>query len=47
MDMRILMLQMEDAKATMVTQLQDALQSQALAEARALRLEEQLRQAGL
>lgn len=47
LDMRILMLQTEDVKTTMVTQLQDALAAQADAETRADALEERLRQAGL
>ena len=46
LDMRILMLQTEDVKTTMVAQLQDALLSQSDTEARANLLEEQLRQAG-
>ena len=46
-DMQILMLQMEDAKATMVTQLRQALQAQAVAEARSHRFENCLRHAGL
>lgn len=47
LEMRILMLQTEDVKTTMVAQLQDALAAQADAEARADVLEEKLRQAGL
>eukprot|EP01043_Picozoa_sp_COSAG02_P024370 COSAG02_NODE_1329_length_13218_cov_16.986432_6_plen_583_part_00 len=46
-DMRILMLQTEDVKTTMVAQLQDALAAQADAETRADALQEKLRQAGL
>ena len=47
LDMRILMLQTEDVKTTMVAQLQDALTAQGDTEVRASLLEEQLRQAGL
>ena len=47
LEMRILMLQTEDVKTTMIAQLQDALAAQAAAEARADVLKEQLRQAGL
>ena len=47
LDMRILMLQTEDVKSTMISQLQAALAAQSSAEARSALLEEKLREAGL